>query len=118
MHELTALGEKAHEGRVVLKQYSSKVLTVLMWATAIATTGAYALYTLDPSTRAMFHTSWLWLTTANTAFGVLRFLALVRRDAKSESPTEEMLKDPPFLANLLLWGGLVVVIIYFTGQGG
>ena len=99
--------------RSVLAQYSRRTLTALLYITALATTATYAVYTLDPVTRATFGTSYLVVTTAFTLFGVLRFLHLVRRDPKSDSPTEEMLRDKPFIANLVLWVVAVVVVIYF-----
>jgi len=34
---------------------------------------------------------------------------------KAESPTEEMLRDPLFVANLLVWGLAVLAIIYSAG---
>lgn len=117
MHELTQ-GEAGQKQRSVLKQYSRGTLSTLLYLTAASTIVAYALYTLDPQTTAMFHSRWLVLTTANLAFGVLRFLALVRRDAKSESPTEEMLRDPAFLANGVIAAVAIVAIIYFGVAGG
>lgn len=112
MHELVAQGGEA-KTRSVLKQYSRGTLTALLYLTALATTATYAVYTLDPVTRTTFGTSYLVVTTAFTLFGVLRFLHLVRRDPKSDSPTEEMLRDKPFIANLVLWVLAVIVVIYF-----
>jgi 4-hydroxybenzoate polyprenyltransferase len=112
MHELVSQGGEV-KTRSVLAQYSRRTLTALLYLTALATTATYAIYTLDPLTRAAFGTNYLVVTTAFTLFGVLRFLHLVRRDVKSDSPTEEMLRDKPFLANLLLWVVAVVAVIYF-----
>ena len=39
---------------------------------------------------------------------------LVRNRADADSPTEQMLKDWPFLLNLVLWAIAVVVVIYVT----
>jgi hypothetical protein len=60
----------------------------------------------------MFHSDWLWLTALPTVFGVLRFLHLVRSRPKAESPTQEMLRDAPFMINLILWVGIVVAVVY------
>lgn len=113
MHELVSQGGEG-KTRSVLAQYSRRTLTALLYVTALATTATYAAYTLDPATRATFATDYLVSTTAFTLFGVLRFLHLVRRDAKSDSPTEEMLRDKPFIANLLFWVVAVVAVIYFS----
>ena len=58
-----------------------------------------------------FGTQWLWVTTIHTIFGVLRFLQLVAGRPKAESPTQEMLRDVPFVLNLVLW---VVEVIFFV----
>ena len=113
MHELRQ-GEEAHKQRGVLRQYGERPLQVLLWITGIATVVTYAIYTLDPTTRATFGTNYLVVTTAFTLFGVLRFLHLVMRRPHAESPTEEMLKDKLFLANLVAWAVAVVVVIYAT----
>ena len=64
----------------------------------------YVAYTLDPTTREFFHSDYLWLTLPFTVFGLLRFLYLVSgragRGLKAESPTQEMLRDVPFVLNI------------------
>ena len=42
---------------------------------------------------------------------MLRFLQLVAGRPKAESPTQEMLRDVPFVLNLVLW---VVEVIFFV----
>lgn len=113
MHELVQ-GEKAHEQRSVLRSYDSKKLAWLLRVTSTLTVLTYAVYTLDAHTRAMFRTDYLVVTTVFTAFGVARFLKLVRTHAEAESPTEQMLRDAPFLLNLGLWVATVLVLIYGT----
>ena len=111
MHELMQ-GEAAHKQRSVLKAYSARTLTVLLYATGLATIGTYVVYTVDPHTRRAFGTDYLAATTLFMVFGIFRFLHLVRGRPHSESPTEEMLRDKPFLLNALLCAVAVVVIIY------
>lgn len=111
MHELGS-GDKAHSRRKVLRDYSPGTLSLLLHVTAIATVVTYVVYTLDPSTRSYFGTDYLGVTTLFTLFGVFRFLHLVRNRPGAESPTEEMLRDAPFLANLALWAVAVLTVIY------
>lgn len=113
MHELRQ-GEAAHKQRSVLRAYGKSTLTGLLFATGILTLVTYGTYTLDPHTANQLGTKWLILTTPFTAFGVLRFLHLVRGRPHAESPTEEMLRDKPFLANLFLWAGAVLAVIYWS----
>ena len=46
----------------------------------------------------------------------MRFLQLVSgkagRGLKAESPTQEMLRDVPFVLNLVVWVVVVVAIVY------
>jgi 4-hydroxybenzoate polyprenyltransferase len=118
-----AAGEHATEGgdkvvqRGVLRWYSTGALTAALTITAVATVGTYAMYTIDPQTRALFHSDMLWATTIFPVVGMGRFLQLVIGDTKSESPTQKMLSDVPFILNLVLWVIVVVVIVYRVTPG-
>lgn len=115
MHELSGL-EEGRTQRAVLASYSAPTLSVLLFATGTATALSYVLYTIDPQTRVFFGTDFLVVTAPFTAFGVLRFLHLVRHRPEAESPTEEMLRDWPFLMNLCLWALAVLLVIYLGGN--
>jgi decaprenyl-phosphate phosphoribosyltransferase len=116
VHELrqAETSEAKEKQRLALTRYNERTLIVLLQTTALATTGTYVMYTLDEDTRAFFGTDYLAATIVFTEFGVLRFLDLVRNKSDADSPTEQMLKDWPFLLNLVLWAGAVVAVIYFT----
>jgi decaprenyl-phosphate phosphoribosyltransferase len=113
-HELEL--EHAGKQRAALEAYSKKSLTWALALTGTATAVTYVAYTLDPVTRAFFNTNYLWLTAPNVAFGIARFLMLVSgkagRGLKAESPTQEMMRDVPFVLNLVVWGIVVVAIVY------
>lgn len=117
-HELAAMeahaGAKTAATRAALGAYDLRVLMPLLYATGLATLATYVVYTLDPHTIAAFGTRWLVVTVVFTTIGVLRFLYLVRRKADAESPTDAMLKDPAFLANLGAWALCVLLVLYFT----
>jgi decaprenyl-phosphate phosphoribosyltransferase len=113
-HELAL--ENAGKQRAALEAYTPASLSWAMALSGVATAGTYVAYTLDPATRAAFNTNYLWLTAPNVAFGILRFLRLVSgragRGLKAESPTQEMLRDVPFVLNLVVWVVVVVAIVY------
>lgn len=111
MHELLQSAGSTHT-RSVLGRYNKRVLRDLLIATAVATVGVYASYTLESSTAQRLGTPWMWTTTIFTGYGVFRFLQLVLRQDESDSPTELMLRDKPFLFNLLLWVVAIVTLIY------
>lgn len=113
MHELIQ-GARASKQRKVLESYDEATLRFLLYLFGLTTVGTYAVYSLDPDTRAFFGTEHLVFTTPFALFGVLRFLRLVQHRPDSESPTEEMLRDKPFLANLALFVAAVIALIYHT----
>ena len=108
--------DNADKQRAVLKLYSAKSLTWALGLTGVLTFGTYLAYTLDADTQAFFQSKLLWLTAPFTAFGLIRFLYLVTgrggKGLRSESPTQEMLRDVPFVLNLVVWVVVVVAIVY------
>ncbi|MCL2778903.1 MAG: UbiA prenyltransferase family protein [Polyangiaceae bacterium] len=118
-HELE--GEHAGKQRSALKAYGKRSLTVALAVTGLATAVTYVAYTLDPKTEEFFNSRYLWLTAPFTIFGIVRFLLLVSgragRGRRAESPTQEMLSDVPFVLNLVLWGVVVVAIVYRLRPG-
>jgi hypothetical protein len=85
--------------------------------TGTATVVTYLVYTLDPRTQAFFRTQQLWVSSVFVLLGVGRFLQLVKSRPKSESPTQEMLRDGPFVAVVLLWVALVMFVVYRLKPG-
>ena len=109
-HEL--LGADATKQRKALESYSPRALLWALALTGMASVGAYLAYTLDHTTQAFFRSEWLWLTAIHPLYGVIRFLQLVRSRPRAESPTQEMLRDTPFVLNVVIWVIEVVVILY------
>ncbi|MBK8254151.1 MAG: decaprenyl-phosphate phosphoribosyltransferase [Polyangiaceae bacterium] len=116
-HEL-ATAANAKKQRSALSAYSPHVLNVALAITGFATVGLYLAYTIDSHTRAFFKNDYLWLTVAHPLFGIVRFLQLVAGRPRAESPTQEMLRDTPFVVNLILWVIEVVVILYQIRPSG
>ena len=111
-HELAAAAGRAGQTRAALESYTTRGLDIALSATALTTVVTYLAYTLDPHTREYFQSNSLWVSTLFVVLGVLRFLHLVRSRPSSESPTQEMLRDGPFVLIVLLWTGLVMWVVY------
>jgi decaprenyl-phosphate phosphoribosyltransferase len=109
-HELGSAN--AGKQRAALTAYSPRVLTIALAVTGFAATANYLAYTLDPETIRFFNSPWFWVTTIHTVFGVIRFLQLVAGRPKAESPTQVMLRDTPFVLNLVFWGLEVIGFVY------
>jgi decaprenyl-phosphate phosphoribosyltransferase len=116
-HELAVAAGKASLQRAALEGYSRRGLDWALGLTALTTIGTYLSYTLDARTRAFFHTDALWVSTLFVVLGVGRFLQLVTSRPKAESPTQEMLRDGPFVAIMLMWVGLVMWVVYHLRPG-
>ncbi|MEZ4298373.1 MAG: decaprenyl-phosphate phosphoribosyltransferase [Polyangiaceae bacterium] len=119
-HELATASNAKHakKQREALSAYSPAMLNAALAVTGFATVALYLAYTLDAHTRAFFKNDYLWLTVVHPLFGIVRFLQLVAGRPRSESPTQEMLRDTPFVVNLILWVIEVIVILYQVRPAG
>jgi 4-hydroxybenzoate polyprenyltransferase len=111
--ELINAGGNASEQRAVLRDYTPDLLEVMLTVSATATLIAYALYTMAPATVAKFHTEALLYTVPIVAYGVFRYLYLVRVSESSEDPSAVLLSDRPIQATVLLFLAVAVWILYF-----
>jgi len=121
---LLALGKRRHELVVVLQQGAFQGtravlrtyrLTHIDWAMrslAAITSISYTLYTLSDHTIAQFNTDRLVYSVPFVLFGLWRFNGIVRKDDNAQSPTDSMVRDLPFILNVILWGIFVTITIY------
>lgn len=111
-HELRVLADGGGQSRDVLERYHPGILRLLMGVLGVATFGVYALYTQSTHALSLFSTRGLALTLPFVAFGIVRFGWLTFNKPDAESPTDSMLKDKLFLANLVLYAAAVAAILY------
>jgi decaprenyl-phosphate phosphoribosyltransferase len=109
-HEISQ--EQAGKQRKSLEAYTAGGLSVALGVTGLLTIATYIAYTLDADTRKFFQSDQLWMTTPSVLIGIWRFVQIVRGHPKSESPTQEMLRDGLFVLNLAAWAIVVLVIVY------
>ena len=115
-HELlSAARGVAQQQRAALGGYSRRGLKWSLRATALLTVASYVAYTLDPETMAFFHSQRLWWTSIFVLLALWRFMVLVRTRPAAESPTQEMLRDGPFVAVLFSWVVAVLGLVYHLG---
>jgi len=112
-HELLQAGHRAGKQRKVLDRYRLAHVRHAMLATGIATAAAYAAYTIfGQHAGRLFHPRDLAWTIPSVIFGLWRFNQLTNREEEGRSPTDLMLADKIFLANLGAWALIVVLVIY------
>lgn len=126
--ELTLLkSQGAGKHRQVLSFYPEKLLD--LYTAMFATTSwlTYAFFTfLQPSVipqgrvlslmailpRAFTSQKWLMATVPVVIYGTMRYLELIYEKNEGEAPADVLISDRPLLIAVLLWGVMVVGIIY------
>jgi 4-hydroxybenzoate polyprenyltransferase len=114
-HELVTLEDAAGHRRI-LSEYTPYLLDQMIAVVTASCLTAYAFYTLAPETVEKYRTERLALTIPFVIYGIFRYLYLVHRREQGGSPSDVLLTDRPLLAATILWG-LVVVLIVYTAPG-
>ena len=112
-HEIVQAGDRGKEQRKVLARYDLGHVSVAMIVFAAATVLSYAAYTaFGERGGRFFDPQDLAWTIPCVMYGLWRFNQLVNRAHEGRSPTDLMLKDPPFIVDLVVWSAIVVLVIY------
>ena len=112
-HELVLLDVAASSHRPILREYSPYFLDQMISVVTTSTVVTYALYTMSPDVHEKLGTPWLGLTIPFVLYGIFRYLYLIHQKSEGGDPTQAIMTDRPLLANIFLWGGAVVAILYF-----
>ncbi len=124
--ELNILAEKASQHRQSLALYSKELLDQYLAIFASSTWLAWSLFTFfqpPPVVRQLHFLArfpltlagigkWLMITIPIVIYGIMRYLRIIQTGAKAESPEKVLLTDKPLLVSVLIWGLLVIAIIY------
>jgi len=110
--ELANAGTLASDQRAVLASYTPELLDRMLTITAACTLMSYALYTIWPATVAKFGTEALMVTVPVVAYGVFRYLHLVRVSEMSEDPSLVLLADRPIQLTVIAYVAITVWILY------
>jgi len=106
--------EQATRQRAVLDHYTPELLDGLLLVSAATSLMGYALYTIWPATVAKFGTEALLYTVPFVAYGIFRYLYLVRVAESSEDPSQVLLTDRALGVCVVLYLATVIVILYRT----
>jgi decaprenyl-phosphate phosphoribosyltransferase len=113
--------------RATLSSYSTRLLDIYTGMFANATWFTYSLFAFQHQfeildgpiptffsllPRTFVTRKWLMLTVPLVIYGVMRYLQLVYEQNRGESPERVLLSDKPLLMAVLLWGMLVILILY------
>jgi len=82
----------------------------MMGVVTASTVMAYSLYTFSAEGLPPNHA--MMLTIPFVLYGIFRYLYLIHVREEGGTPEEIILRDKPLLADVLLWGLTVIVILY------
>lgn len=107
--ELIAVTQGRRHARPILSEYSAVMLDQMSTIVTSALMMSYALYTIQ-SHNAQQH-NYMMATIPFVIYGIFRYLYLIHRHDKGETPDEILLQDKPLLVSILLWGMTTGVIM-------
>ncbi len=112
-HELVLLAGGAGEHRRILAEYSIPMLDQMMAIVTASIIMAYSMATF--SAPAVPHEPFpvLMTTIPFIIYGIFRYLYLIYQQDGGGTPEEMLLKDRPLAINFVLWGVLVLLVLYF-----
>ncbi len=111
-HELTFLEENASSHRIILSEYTPYLLDQMIGVVTAATLVTYMIFTLSEETVGKFGSNMV-LTVPFVLYGIFRYLYLVHRKDAGGQPEEILLSDIPLQLDILAYGIVSVIIIYF-----
>ena len=74
----------------------------------------YTVYAVEAET-ALVPPPYMLFTVPFVYFALFRYLFLIHVVDKGGDPTEVLYEDRPLQISILLWGLLVLALLYFTG---
>lgn len=116
--------------RKSLSHYSERLLDVYASIFATSTFITYALFTFLEQSNVVrlpisvlmpdflpgfFQRKWLMITILPVVYGLMRYLQDIYEKQEGESPERVLLSDIPLLLTVIIWGLLVIGIIYSVG---
>lgn len=108
--EIYLLQTKAGFHRRVLDGYTLDLLDQLLTIVLAATLMTYCLYTFSAEITPGNHS--MMLTIPFVIYGLFRYLYLIRVEHIGGAPEEIILTDQPMQAAVVLWGFIVIIILY------
>lgn len=116
--------------RTTLKRYTNDLLNLYTAMFATATWLTYALFTFNQPRivprgrvltlmadlpRTLISEKLLMATVPLVIYGVMRYLQLIYERNEGESPERILLSDKPLMTTVVVWGMLVIGILYYLG---
>ena len=110
--ELDGLADLPPAQRPILAEYTVGFLDQMIGVVTASTVLAYAFYAFSPEVAEKLGTPYMGLTLPFVLYGLFRYLYLVHRRGEGESPTSLVVRDGPLRTAVLLWGVVVLVLLF------
>lgn len=110
--ELKLLESNAGSTRKTLEGYTIPLLNQYIQIIISAILITYTLYTFSAHSEQPSYA--MMLTIPFVVYGIFRYLYLLQNETLTAAPEEVLLKDRPLQIAVLLWGLMVIVIIYIV----
>lgn len=126
---LSGVGISANSSRTSLVHYTPALLDAYTSMFANTTWLTYALFSfLHPAfvaegrvlklfsllPRTLITEKWLMATVPVVIYGVMRYMQLIYEKNEGESPHKILMTDKPLIACVMIWGIMVITILYVT----
>lgn len=112
-NELTTLADSAGDHRRSLDDYTPRLLDQLITIAAASTIVTYALYAITtPHRPPSISSNALLITVPFVMYGMFRYLYLVQVRGVGGAPEDILLRDRPFLLDVIAWVIVLVFILY------
>lgn len=108
--ELILLDDKAQEVRPAYRGYTLALLDDMLRMVTTGTLLSYTLYTFEAHPTRPF----MLLTIPFALYGIMRYLYLIHVEGKGSAPDEVLLEDVPLMVTILLWGLVIVGVLYLN----
>lgn len=112
--ELLMMGEQAADVRGVFRYYNLPLLDDMLRMAVISTAMAYTLYAVEAET-ALVSPPFMLITVPFVYYALFRYLYVIHVEGQGGDPTEVLYIDRPLQVSILLWGAVIIVLIYFSG---
>jgi 4-hydroxybenzoate polyprenyltransferase len=110
--ELVTLGENAKLTRPIFEHYNLPLLDEMLRMVMTSTFLAYLLYTIEVNVTKIANINPALLTVPPVLYGLFRYMYLIHIKGEGSAPDEVLLTDRPLQVAILMWGLIVIVLLY------
>lgn len=110
-HELLSLKHEAAEHREILGEYTPQLLNSMICISTSITAVSYLFYTMESKVSKLLYTFPLVL------YALFRYLYLVYDKNKGGKPEEDLINDKGIIVATVLWGIMIIGILYCPAGG-